>query len=46
MDTRAVATERIQPRIPQTGWLIRALDYDARFVTVERLLVEWAAGNG
>jgi hypothetical protein len=44
--TRAVAAERIQAWIPQTGWLIRALDCDERFVAAERLLAEWAARNG
>ncbi len=43
--TRAVAAERIQHMIAQTGWLIRALDCDERFVATDRLLAEWAAGN-
>ena len=42
---RAVAAERIQPRIPQTGWLVRALDRNERFVKVEHLLAEWPVGN-
>jgi RAD3-like DEAD/DEAH box helicase len=41
MGTRALAVGRIQARLPQTGWLIRALDRDERFVTAEQLLSEW-----
>jgi hypothetical protein len=45
MATRAVAAERIRPMIAQTGWLIRALDCDQRFVAADRLLAEWPPGN-
>ncbi len=41
MSARSAAAERIRPRIPQTGWFIRALDCDERFVATERLLSEW-----
>jgi hypothetical protein len=46
MGARTVAADGIQSRIPQTGWLARALDSDERFVTENLLLAEWAAGNG
>jgi hypothetical protein len=42
MASRFVAAERIRPRIPQTGWLIRALDSPDRFVAVQTLNAEWA----
>jgi hypothetical protein len=41
MEARRAAAESIRPRLPQTGWLIRALDSPERFVGRERLLGEW-----
>jgi hypothetical protein len=41
IQARAVAATAIQPRIPQTGWLMRALDHDLRFLTPQHLLAEW-----
>lgn len=41
MNARAAAAEGIRQRIPRTGWLIRALDYEERFVPVQRLRMEW-----
>jgi hypothetical protein len=41
MNARAAAAESIRHRIPRTGWLIRALDYDQRFITGQRLTSEW-----
>lgn len=38
---RITNAQRIKARIPATGWLLRALDADERFITLERLLAEW-----
>ena len=38
---RTAAAARIEARIPRTGWLVRALDHQGRFVGPEQLLVEW-----
>jgi hypothetical protein len=43
MQARAAAATRIQAMIPQTGWMIRAIDQDQRFITQEHLLAEWGA---
>lgn len=39
---RSAAAQAIQARLPPTGWLIRALDTDERFITTEHLLAEWS----
>jgi hypothetical protein len=39
--TRNSTAEAIKPRMPSTGWMIRALDVEARFITVEILTSEW-----
>ena len=39
---RRAAAEAIRPRFPSTGWLIRALDGDDRFVRTEDLVREWS----
>jgi len=41
MNTRTVAAESIRPRIPETCWLIRALDRPDRFLAPQRLESEW-----
>jgi hypothetical protein len=41
MQARRMAAQIVQERIPTTGWLIRALDSNERFVTPERLMAEW-----
>lgn len=38
---RSSAAATIRARLPTTGWLIRALDADERFITTEHLLAEW-----
>jgi hypothetical protein len=39
---RSAAAAALRPRIPRTGWLVRAIDTDTRFVTEELLLAEWS----
>lgn len=39
---RSAAASSIMPRVPHTGWLIRALDADRRNITSEILLVGWS----
>lgn len=41
ISVRLSATSSIQARLPRTGWLIRALDTNARFIAAETLLKEW-----
>jgi Type III restriction enzyme, res subunit len=41
INVRIAAAESIRQRIPPTGWLIRVLDHQDRFVTSQRLLAEW-----
>jgi hypothetical protein len=38
---RRAAAQTIRTRLPATGWLIRVVDTEERFVTTERLLAEW-----
>ena len=39
--TRNTAAQAVKARMPATGWIIRALDVDERFVTIETLTSEW-----
>jgi len=39
--TRNTAAQAVKARVPATGWIIRALDVDERFVTAETLTSEW-----
>lgn len=39
---RTSAATVVRAKIPATGWLIRALDADERFITAEHLLAEWS----
>ncbi len=41
IQARWAAAGRIRPRLPQSGWLIRALDCRERFITAQGLLAEW-----
>jgi len=41
VSARMSAAKAIRPRLPETGWLIRAIDAEKRFVTAEDLLAEW-----
>lgn len=41
INSRIQAVDRIRPKIPTYGWLIRALDTDKRFISSEVLLNEW-----
>ncbi len=38
---REAAASGIRPRIPEAGWLIRALDADGEMTTAEQLCAEW-----
>ncbi len=38
---REVSAQRIRPSIPETGWLVRALDADDVMITAERLCADW-----
>ena len=38
---REVSAQRIRPRIPESGWLVRVLDADEEAITSERLCTEW-----
>jgi len=38
---RTAAALSVRARLPATGWLIRALDNDTRFITEDRILAEW-----
>lgn len=42
ISARSSAAASIRARLPATGWLIRALDADERFITTERVLAEWS----
>lgn len=39
---RMAAAQTIRARLPATGWLMRAIDVDERFITAQRLLAEWS----
>jgi hypothetical protein len=39
---RISAAQSIRGRLPATGWLIRALDGESRFVSSEQILSEWS----
>ncbi len=39
---RHVSAQAIRARLPKTGWLIRALDTDKRFINADILCAEWA----
>jgi hypothetical protein len=41
ISARSAAAQTIRARLPETGWIIRALDVDERFIRNERLLAEW-----
>ena len=36
-----MAADRVAPRLPTTGWLIRALDTGPTFVDSATLLADW-----
>lgn len=38
---RMAAAQTVLARLPATGWLIRAIDADARFIATDHLLAEW-----
>jgi len=38
---REASAQRIRPRIPEAGWLVKILDMDEERVTAERLCAEW-----
>lgn len=41
ISARMATAQTIRARLPATGWLIRAIDVDARFITAEHMLAEW-----
>jgi len=41
INLRRQAAGAIRPEIPSSGWLIRVLNIDQRFITSEKLLREW-----
>lgn len=41
ISARMAASQTIKPRLPTTGWLIRAIDVNSRFIATEHLLEEW-----
>ena len=41
INLRRQAAGAIRPEIPSSGWLIRALNIDQRFIRAEKLLDEW-----
>ena len=41
LNARLVAAQRIQGELPQTGWLVNALNRDERFISADHLLSEW-----
>ena len=41
IDQRRQAAEAMRPKLPQSGWLLRALETDNRFLTTEILVEEW-----
>lgn len=40
-NARKSAAQSIRAKLPNTGWLIRALDSDERFISADHLLAEW-----
>lgn len=42
---RRAAAQALRPKIPRTGWLIRALDSGGRFLGEERLCAEWGSDS-
>jgi len=42
ISARSSSAATIRARLPATGWLVRALDADERFMTTERFLAEWS----
>jgi hypothetical protein len=42
IQARTRASQKVRARIPATGWFIRTLDADARFITHKILLAEWS----
>ncbi len=41
INARRVSAQRIRSRLPKTGWLIRVLDMDKRFINTDMLRTEW-----
>lgn len=41
ISARVAAAQTVRVQIPSTGWLVRAVDRDARFIATEHLLAEW-----
>ncbi len=38
---RINAAQMIRSRLPTTGWLVRALDVDTRFISPGQMVTEW-----
>lgn len=41
ISARMTTAQSIRARLPATGWLVRAIDIEARFIAAEHLLAEW-----
>jgi hypothetical protein len=41
ISARMAAAQAIRARLPDTGWFIRAIDVDVRFITAEHILAGW-----
>lgn len=41
ISVRVAAANAIRSGIPKTGWFLRAINADARFITAEHILSEW-----
>ena len=42
---RRASAQALRPKVPQTKWLIRALDADGLFIGEDRLCAEWVLGS-
>lgn len=41
IQARMTAAQLIRPKLPTTGWLVRVIDMDTRFIAEENILIEW-----
>jgi hypothetical protein len=39
---RQASVQIIQPGLPKTGWVIKALDTGGRFISAEQLCADWS----
>ena len=43
VSVRVRAATALRPRLPKTGWLVRALNTSPPFISASSLLAEWGA---